>query len=122
MTDYLFPPAPVPSLTVRGETAEYPVRRIFCVGRNYAAHAAELGNEVDREAPFYFTKSACHAEASGAALPYPPGPVRVSPVRVRRVGRICCAAMSPTQPGRRLTQRLTTAGHCAVPSCLALVT
>ena len=73
MTDYLFPPAPVPSLTVRGEAAEYPVRRIFCVGRNYVEHAKEMGQEVDREAPFYFTKSPSTLTLSGASVPYPPG-------------------------------------------------
>jgi fumarylpyruvate hydrolase len=52
----------------------YPVRRIFCVGRNYAAHAAEMGVAVDREAPFYFTKSPHAACASGSTTwPYPPG-------------------------------------------------
>ncbi len=61
------------SIPVQGETAEYPVGRIFCVGRNYAAHAAEMGVEVDREAPFYFTKSPSANLASGAVLPYPPG-------------------------------------------------
>lgn len=69
--DYLFPPPPLPSLPVEGETVQFPVRRIFCVGRNYAAHAAEMGNEVDREAPFYFNKSAhclCH---SGEVIAYP---------------------------------------------------
>ncbi|MGR3502274.1 fumarylacetoacetate hydrolase family protein [Pseudaestuariivita sp.] len=70
---YLFEPAPVFALEVEGETARYPVSRIFCVGRNYAAHAAEMGNEVDREAPFYFTKSPANAVHSGAVLPYPPG-------------------------------------------------
>jgi fumarylpyruvate hydrolase len=49
------------------------VARIFCVGRNYAAHAAEMGNEVDREAPFWFTKSAFALIPSGSTLPYPPG-------------------------------------------------
>lgn len=62
-----------PAVPVKGETAEYPVHRIFCVGRNYAAHAAEMGVEVDREAPFYFTKSALMTEQSGAQIPYPPG-------------------------------------------------
>lgn len=70
---YLFPPRPQPGLPVAGETAHYPVARIFCVGRNYAAHAAEMGSEVDREAPFYFTKSAYHLGPSAATLPYPPG-------------------------------------------------
>ncbi len=70
---YLFEPAPVFALPVVGEGALYPVRRIFCVGRNYAKHAAEMGNEVDREAPFYFTKTPANAVRSGAELAYPPG-------------------------------------------------
>ena len=73
MSEFLFAAPEVPSLSVRGETAAYPVNRIFCVGRNYAAHAAEMGGEVDREAPWYFTKSSAHLVGSGATLPYPPG-------------------------------------------------
>ena len=74
MTDYLFAPPPVRSLAVLGTTARYPVARIFCVGRNYEAHAAEMGGSVDREAPWYFTKSAVSALCpSGATIPYPPG-------------------------------------------------
>ncbi|MGX9350065.1 fumarylacetoacetate hydrolase family protein [Shimia sp. W99] len=73
MSDYLFDPARVFSIPVREETASYPVGRIFCVGRNYAAHAAEMGGEVDREAPWYFTKAAQHGVLSGASVPYPPG-------------------------------------------------
>ncbi|WP_420395116.1 fumarylacetoacetate hydrolase family protein [Nioella sp.] len=73
MTDYLFDTPKVQSIPVNGEAAEYPVHRIFCVGRNYAAHAAEMGVEVDREAPFYFTKSPQAVLASGSTLPYPPG-------------------------------------------------
>ena len=73
MTDYLFDTPKVQSIPVKGEAAEYPVHRIFCVGRNYAAHAAEMGVEVDREAPFYFTKSTQAVLASGSTLPYPPG-------------------------------------------------
>lgn len=73
MTDTLFPPRMAPVLPVAGGGPGFPVARIFCVGRNYADHAAEMGAEVDREAPFYFTKS-CHAVlAPGADLPYPPG-------------------------------------------------
>ncbi|MEM8647938.1 MAG: fumarylacetoacetate hydrolase family protein, partial [Pseudomonadota bacterium] len=65
--------APMPkTIPVRGEHARYPVHRIFCVGRNYAAHATEMGVEVDREAPFYFTKSPSAALDSGATLAYPP--------------------------------------------------
>jgi len=62
----------IPSLLVQGEDADYPVGRIFCVGRNYAAHAAEMGFEVDREAPFYFTKSPANAKMTGGSMPYPP--------------------------------------------------
>ncbi|MGH1423697.1 MAG: fumarylacetoacetate hydrolase family protein [Pseudooceanicola sp.] len=69
----LFSLPPIPDVPVKGEAEGYPVRRIFCVGRNYAAHAAEMGNEVDREAPFYFTKSPANMVLSGAKLPYPPG-------------------------------------------------
>lgn len=73
MTDHLFPIPDILGIPVQGETAWYPVGRIFCVGRNYAAHAAEMGHEVDREAPFYFTKSASNAILTGATVPYPPG-------------------------------------------------
>lgn len=73
MSRYLFPPPATVSLPVTGQEARFPVNRIFCVGRNYAAHAAEMGSEVDREAPFYFTKSARAVLESGATLPYPPG-------------------------------------------------
>lgn len=51
----------------------FPVRRIFCVGRNYEKHAAEMGGEVDREAPWYFTKTPVNAILSGATVPYPQG-------------------------------------------------
>ena len=74
MSEYLFPPAPVRSLAVQGLGPRFPVNRIFCVGRNYEAHAAEMGGTVDREAPWYFLKSAAHAVCpSGATIPYPPG-------------------------------------------------
>lgn len=69
----LFDLPPAPLVPVTGEACAFPVRRIFCVGRNYAAHAAEMGAEVDREAPFYFTKSAHAVALSGATIPYPPG-------------------------------------------------
>ena len=73
MGELLFPAPEVKTLAVKGEAALYPVHRIFCVGRNYAAHAAEMGAEVDREAPFYFTKSLSALSPSGKAQPYPPG-------------------------------------------------
>jgi len=73
MTATLFPARLVPVLPVAGGGPGFPVARIFCVGRNYADHAAEMGAEVDREAPFYFTKSAHAVLPPGAAMPYPPG-------------------------------------------------
>lgn len=73
MSEYLFTPPEIRSIEVVGETARFPVNRIFCVGRNYAAHAAEMGVEVDREAPFYFTKSPAALVPSGATIAYPPG-------------------------------------------------
>jgi fumarylpyruvate hydrolase len=68
--EYLFAPESVPVANVVGETKKYPVRRIFCVGRNYAEHAKEMGSEVDREAPWYFLKSASALVRSGATIPY----------------------------------------------------
>jgi fumarylpyruvate hydrolase len=73
MSEWQFPPAPVAAAPVRGQAARVPIRRIFCVGRNYEAHAKEMGVAVDREAPFYFTKSAEHYAPSGTIAPYPPG-------------------------------------------------
>jgi len=73
--NYLWNPPPVHSLPVRGSDARYPVNRIFCVGRNYHAHALEMGNPVDKATmkPFYFTKSASTLVESGATVPYPAG-------------------------------------------------
>lgn len=74
-TQYLFTPPPVYSLPVRGLQARYPVNRIFCVGRNYHAHAVEMGVPVDKAnaQPFYFTKAASTLVESGATVPYPTG-------------------------------------------------
>ena len=69
----IFARAELPVVPVRGQRGDYPVHRIFCVGRNYADHAKEMGVEVDREAPFYFTKSPLTLVQTGANLPYPPG-------------------------------------------------
>jgi len=69
----LFPATPLPLLPVRGHQWVVPLNRIFCVGRNYEAHAREMGVAVDRDAPFYFTKSAQHYVPSDATVPYPPG-------------------------------------------------
>lgn len=73
MTNLLFDIPATPSIAVKGDDAAFPIRRIFCVGRNYAEHAAEMGFEVDREAPFYFTKSKEAYLPSGSTVPYPLG-------------------------------------------------
>ncbi len=74
-TTYLWSPPPVPSLAVRGRSERYPIQRLFFVGRNYHAHAVEMGRPVDKsaEVPFYFTKSPSSLVESGATVAYPPG-------------------------------------------------
>lgn len=73
MGTLLFSPPSVVTVAVAGTDALFPVRRIFCVGRNYEAHAKEMGVAVDREAPFYFTKGRDAIVASGVTVAYPPG-------------------------------------------------
>ena len=74
MTQYLWSPPAVPSLPVRGKTERLPINRLFFVGRNYHAHAVEMGRPVDKtvERPFYFTKSRDTLVDSGATVAYPP--------------------------------------------------
>lgn len=74
-TNYLWNPSPVYSLPVRGSEVRLPVKRIFCVGRNYHAHAQEMGSPVDKAtmSPFYFLKDASTLVESGATVPYPTG-------------------------------------------------
>lgn len=69
---YVIEPPLLPALAVV-TGGLYPIRRIFCVGRNYVAHAEEMGGEVDREAPWYFTKSAHSLCPSGASIALPAG-------------------------------------------------
>jgi fumarylpyruvate hydrolase len=73
VTEFLFQPPPPVSAPIRGRADRFPIRRIFCVGRNYEAHAKEMGSVVDREAPFYFTKASEHYAPSGSTVAYPPG-------------------------------------------------
>lgn len=73
MSDLLFQPPATPSVPVRDDARRFPVHRIFCVGRNYEAHAQEMGTTADREAPFYFTKSPAALTLSGASVAYAPG-------------------------------------------------
>lgn len=69
---YAFSPAPVVSVPIIDQDSQYPVNRIFCVGRNYAEHTKEMGFNPDRDPPFYFTKSPINILAAPSEIPYPP--------------------------------------------------
>ena len=71
MTEFAFPPSERPAVPVEGSHHLIPVRRIYCVGRNYAAHRAEMGGD-DREPPFFFSKPADAVVPPGRDVPYPP--------------------------------------------------
>ena len=71
MLDYVIPALPITVVPVAGG-GSFPVRRVFCVGRNYAAHVREMGGDPEREAPFFFTKPADALVIRGADMPYPP--------------------------------------------------
>ncbi len=66
-----FEPQPSPCLAIHGDTRLFPLRRIFCVGRNYAEHAREMGNDPQRDPPFFFSKPADAIVANGQNVPYP---------------------------------------------------
>jgi fumarylpyruvate hydrolase len=70
MPEFVIAPPPQASVPVAGGGA-FPVRRIFCVGRNYAEHTREMGGNPEREAPFFFTKPADAVLTGGADMPYP---------------------------------------------------
>jgi fumarylpyruvate hydrolase len=69
--DYVIAPPAVPYLPVVGSPAVFPVHRIYCVGRNYAAHAIEMGGDPDREPPFFFQKNPDNLVINGGDFPYP---------------------------------------------------
>ena len=71
MPDYVIEPPALPAIPVKGTGALFPVRRVYCIGRNYAAHAVEMGHDPDREPPFFFQKNPNNLDPSGA-FPYPP--------------------------------------------------
>ena len=71
MSEYIIPPYPRASAAVMSSEQRFPVRRIFCVGRNYGAHAREMGFS-DKEPPFFFTKPADALVETGVTIPYPP--------------------------------------------------
>ena len=70
-TNYVFAPPATVSVGVVGESARYPVRRIYCVGRNYAEHAREMGHDPDRELPFFFQKNPDNLVLDNKDFPYP---------------------------------------------------
>lgn len=68
---FVVPQPPVATIPVEGSDAVFPVRRIWCVGRNFADHAREMGHDPDREPPFFFAKPADAVVPNGGSLPYP---------------------------------------------------
>lgn len=70
MTKYIIEPVERASLPVRGSEQRFPVRRVYCIGRNYAAHSIEMGGDPNRESPFFFQKNPDNPDASGE-FPYP---------------------------------------------------
>ena len=69
--NYVFPPPPVPGIEIAGAAERFPVHRIYCIGRNYASHAREMGKDPEREPPFFFLKPADAIVANNATIPYP---------------------------------------------------
>ncbi|TDH58091.1 FAA hydrolase family protein [Dankookia rubra] len=72
MSDYVVAPPVIAAVPIKGSRQMFPVRRIFCVGRNYAEHAIEMGSDPTREPPFYFAKPADALVVNDADMPYPP--------------------------------------------------
>jgi fumarylpyruvate hydrolase len=70
MGDSIFVPAP--TVAIVGGNARFPVRRIYCVGKNYADHAREMGGDPERESPFFFSKPADAIVPNNVPIPYPP--------------------------------------------------
>ena len=71
MTEFAFPPPAPVALPIAGQECLFPVRRVYCIGRNYAAHAIEMGHDPDREPPFFFQKNPDNLDPCGQ-FPYPP--------------------------------------------------
>jgi fumarylpyruvate hydrolase len=68
----IFPAREAITAPITGSLQRFPIRRIYCIGRNYAAHAREMGRDPDREPPFFFAKDADAYAPNGSVLPYPP--------------------------------------------------
>jgi fumarylpyruvate hydrolase len=73
MSDYFFPPMPPVWVAIHGRDERYPVHRIYCVGKNYAEHAREMGSDPEREPPCFFSKPADAVTPGSGEVPYPPG-------------------------------------------------
>lgn len=71
MSEFVIAPVATPSLAVEGTTSRFPIRRVFCVGRNYSDHAREMGHDPDREPPFFFMKPADAIVAAEGTIAYP---------------------------------------------------
>ncbi|EWM44607.1 fumarylacetoacetate (FAA) hydrolase family protein [Bordetella holmesii 70147] len=71
MSNYVIAAPEQASAAVAGSSQRFPIRRVFCVGRNYAEHAREMGHDPDREPPFFFTKPADAVVPAQGTLPYP---------------------------------------------------
>ncbi|MEP6485329.1 MAG: fumarylacetoacetate hydrolase family protein [Rudaea sp.] len=69
--DFVFPAPPIPSVAVLDSTARFPVHRIYCIGRNYADHAKEMGGVADRGSPMFFCKPNDAIVPDGSFIPYP---------------------------------------------------
>lgn len=72
MSEFVINPPATPAVAIAGSDACFPIRRVFCVGRNYAAHAREMGNDPTREPPFFFMKPADAVVPATGEIPYPP--------------------------------------------------
>lgn len=70
MSNFAIPPHPAVTLAIHGSDQVFPVRRVYCIGRNYAAHAIEMGHDPNREAPFFFQKNPDNVYV-GTSFPYP---------------------------------------------------
>jgi fumarylpyruvate hydrolase len=73
MIEFVFVPAPIPSVEIAGTQQRFPVHRIYCVGRNYAEPAREMGSDPKIEPPVFFTKPADAIVGNGVAVAYPSG-------------------------------------------------
>lgn len=71
MTEFVIALPKTPSLAVEGQSARFPLRRVYCVGRNYSEHAREMGHDPDREPPFFFSKPADAVVPASGSVPYP---------------------------------------------------